>query len=130
MLNLISFFIRFLPRFPDDWRDDNDWVVTLLATNRIFFLTRNNDALKSIFVLLCALITNEKWFIELKITLYTYCGYTVRNNHFFSKNFNFDLPRKIIFFKGKNRENWLAVNNCNFTRKIVEKYLGEKFVKF
>ena len=61
--------------------------------------------------------------------------HTVRNLHFLSKKFNFDNPRKLSnFFGVKTRENlvvldFLAVDNFDFTRKIVKKILGEKLVK-
>ena len=54
---------------------------------------------------------------------------------FFVQKFNFDLPRKIVeLFWVKTRENaavldFLAVDNFDFTRKIVKKMLGEKLVK-
>ena len=54
---------------------------------------------------------------------------------FFVQKFNFDFPRKLsIFFGRKTRENvvvldFLAVDNFDFTRKIVKKNLGEKLVK-
>ena len=54
---------------------------------------------------------------------------------FFVQKFNFDFPRKLsIFLSGKTRENvvvldFLAVDNFDFTRKIVKNILGEKLVK-
>ena len=55
---------------------------------------------------------------------------------FFVQKFNFDFPEKIVSFFGgwKTRENvvvldFLAVDNFDFTRKIVKKNLGEKLVK-
>ena len=55
---------------------------------------------------------------------------------FFSvQKFNFGFPRKIVeLFWVKNRENaavldFLAVDNFDFTRKIVKNILGEKLVK-
>ena len=54
---------------------------------------------------------------------------------FFVQKFNFDFPRKLSIFWGwKTRENvvvldLLAVDNFDFTRKIVKKNLGEKLVK-
>ena len=49
---------------------------------------------------------------------------------------NFDFTRKIVKkkFGSKTRENvgvldFLAVDNFDFTRKIVKKILGEKLVK-
>ena len=49
---------------------------------------------------------------------------------------NFDFPRKIVnfYFGWKTREivvvlGFLAVDNFVFTRKIVKKNLGEKLVK-
>ena len=54
---------------------------------------------------------------------------------FFVQKFNFDFPRKLlIFFGWKTRENvvvldFLAVDNFDFTRKIVKKKFGEKLVK-
>ena len=54
----------------------------------------------------------------------------------FSAVDNFDFTRKIVKKKlgRKNRENvvvldFLAVDNIDFTRKIVKKILGEKLVK-
>ena len=64
--------------------------------------------------------------------------HTVRNLQFLSKNSTFGFPRKLSIFLGeKARENvvvldFLAVDNFDFTRKIVKKNLGEKcwgFVK-
>jgi len=58
--------------------------------------------------------------------------HTVRNLHFLSKKFNFDNPRKLSnFFGVKTRENLvvldiLAVDNFDFTRKIVKKNFGKK----
>ena len=55
---------------------------------------------------------------------------------FFVQRFNFDFPRKLSIFLGwKTRENvvvldFLAVDNFDFTRKIVKKNLGEKLVKW
>ena len=54
---------------------------------------------------------------------------------FFVQKFNFDFPRKLSIFLGwKTRENVvvldiLAVDNFDFTRKIVKKILDEKLVK-
>ena len=54
---------------------------------------------------------------------------------FLVQKFNFDFPRKLsIFLAGKPRENvvvlnFVAVDNFDFTRKIVKKNLGEKLVK-
>ena len=54
---------------------------------------------------------------------------------FFVQKFNFDFPRKLSIFWGwKSRENVvglgsLAVDNFDFTRKIVKENLGEKLVK-
>ena len=54
---------------------------------------------------------------------------------FFVQKFNFDFPRKLSIFWGeKTRENvvvldFLAVDNFDFTRKIIKKNLGEKLVK-
>ena len=62
-------------------------------------------------------------------------AHTVRNLHFLSKNSNFDSPRKIVeLFWVKTRENaavwdFLAVDNFEFTKKIVKNILGEKLVK-
>ena len=64
----------------------------------------------------------------------------IRHSHcskssFFVQNFNFDSLRKLsIFFGWKTRENvvvldFLAVDNFDFTRKILKKNLGEKLVK-
>ena len=57
--------------------------------------------------------------------------HTVRNLHFLSKN---STLISWDFFGWKTRENvvvldFLAVDNFNFTRKIVKKILGEKLVK-
>ena len=62
-------------------------------------------------------------------------GHTVRNLHFLVQKFNFDFPRKFVeSFWEKTRENaavldFLAIDNLDFTRKIVKKVLGEKLVK-
>ena len=54
---------------------------------------------------------------------------------FFVQKFNFEFPRKIVEFVWvKTRENtavldFLAVDNFDFTRKIVKNILGEKLVK-
>ena len=62
-------------------------------------------------------------------------AHTVRNLHFLSKKFHFDFPRKIVeLFWVKTHENaavldFLAVDNFDFTRKIVKTILGEKLVK-
>ena len=62
--------------------------------------------------------------------------HTVRNFFFFVKKFNFDFQRKIVeLLWVKTRENaaavldFLAVDNVDFTRKMVKKKLGEKLVK-
>ena len=53
----------------------------------------------------------------------------------FCPKFNFDFPTKLSIFLGwKTRENvvvldFLAVDNFDFTRKIVKRNLGEKLVK-
>ena len=53
----------------------------------------------------------------------------------FVQKFNFDFPIKLSIFWGwKTRENvvvldFLAVDNFDFTRKIVKKVWGEKLVK-
>ena len=61
-----------------------------------------------------------------------------RNLQFFVQKFNFDFPRKIVeLLSVKTRENaenaavwdYLAVDNFDFTRKIVKKNLGKKLVK-
>ena len=56
---------------------------------------------------------------------------TVRNLHFLSKNSTFDFSRKLLIFLGGEKlpENvvvldFLAVDNFNFTRKIVKKKIG------
>ena len=60
--------------------------------------------------------------------------HTVRNLHFWSK-IQLWLPEKIVDFNGwKTRENvvvldLVAVDNFDFTRKMVKKILGEKVVK-
>ena len=61
--------------------------------------------------------------------------HTVWYLHFFVQKFSFDIPRKIVqLFWVKTRENaavldFLAVDNFDFTRKIVKKNLGQKLVK-
>ena len=61
----------------------------------------------------------------------THCS----KSSFFVQKFNFDFPRKLSIFWGeKTRENvvvldFLAVDNFDFTRKIVNKKFGEKLVK-
>ena len=61
----------------------------------------------------------------------THCS----KSSFFVQKFNFDFPEKIVdFFRWKTRENvvvldFLAVDNFDFTRKIVKQNLGEKLVK-
>ena len=61
----------------------------------------------------------------------THCS----KSSFFVQKFNFDFLRKLLIFLGwKTRENvgvldFLAVDNFDFTRKIVKKNLGEKLVK-
>ena len=52
----------------------------------------------------------------------------------FVQKFNFDFPRKLSLFGWKTRENvvvldFLAVDNFDFTRKIVKKIFSEKLVK-
>ena len=65
------------------------------------------------------------------MSFFTHCS----KSSFFVQKFNFDFPRKIIeLFLVKTRENAavldiLAVDNFDFTRKIVKKILGEKLVK-
>ena len=67
----------------------------------------------------------------LKIATITHCS----KASFFVQKFNFDFPRKIVeLFWVKTRENaavwdFLAVDNFDFTRKIVKKNLSEKLVK-
>ena len=60
--------------------------------------------------------------------------HTVRNVHFLSKNSTLISRENCRFFLVKTRENvvaldFLAVDNFDFTRKIVKKILGEKLVK-
>ena len=61
--------------------------------------------------------------------------HTVRNLHFLSKNSTFISRNNCRSFLGwKTREivvvlDFLAVDNFDFTRKIVKKFLGEKLVK-
>ena len=61
--------------------------------------------------------------------------HTVLNLHFLSKNITMIFPRKIVeLFWVKTRENaavldFLAVDNFDFTRKIVKKILGKKLSK-
>ena len=58
--------------------------------------------------------------------------HTVRNLHILYKKINFDFPRNIVeLFWMKIRENaavldFLAVDNFDFTRKIVNKKFGVK----
>ena len=59
--------------------------------------------------------------------------HTVRYLRFFVQKFNIEFPEKKIFWM-KTRENaavldFLAVENFDFTRKIVKNILGEKLVK-
>ena len=62
-------------------------------------------------------------------------NYVLHHSHcskssFFAQKFNFDYPKKIVeLFWVKTRENaavldFLAVDNFDFTRKIVKKNLG------
>ena len=61
----------------------------------------------------------------------THCS----KSSFVVQKFNFDFPRKVVqLFWVKTRENaavldFLAVDNFDFTRKIVKQILGEKLVK-
>ena len=60
--------------------------------------------------------------------------HTIRNLHFLSKNSTLICRENCRFFGLKTRENvvvldFLAVENFDFTRKIVKKNLGKKFVK-
>ena len=61
-------------------------------------------------------------------TVCTHCS----KSSFFVQKFDFDFPRKLlIFFGWKTRENvvvldFLAVDNFDFTRKIVKKIFGWK----
>ena len=61
----------------------------------------------------------------------THCS----KSSFVVQKFNFDFPRKVVqLFWVKTRENaavldFLAVDNFDFTRKIVKPILGEKLVK-
>ena len=60
--------------------------------------------------------------------------HTVRNLHIWSKNSTLISRENCRFFGWKTRENvvildFLAVDNFDFTRKIVKKNLGEKLVK-
>ena len=69
------------------------------------------------------------------LCLATKVRHTFRNLHFLSKNSTMISREKLsIFFGWKTRENvvvldFLAVDNFDFTRKIVKKNLGEKLVK-
>ena len=68
---------------------------------------------------------------KLTIVKTTHCS----KSSFCVQKFNSDFPRKLsIFFWVKTRENvvvfdFLAVDNFDFTRKIVKTILGEKLVK-
>ena len=59
-------------------------------------------------------------------------GHTVQNLHFLFQKFNFDFPRKFVeSFWEKTRENaavldYIAVDNFDFTRKIVKKKIWVK----
>ena len=60
--------------------------------------------------------------------------HTVRNLHFLSKNSTLISRENSRFFVVKTHENvvfldFLAADNFDFTRKIVNKTLGEKLVK-
>ena len=61
----------------------------------------------------------------------THCS----KSSFVVQKFNFDFPRKVVqLFWVKTRENaavldFLAVDNFEFTKKIVKNILGEKLVK-
>ena len=61
----------------------------------------------------------------------THCS----KSSFVVQKFNFDFPRKVVqLFWVKTRENaavldFLAVDNFDFTRKIVKKNFVEKLVK-
>ena len=88
---------------------------------------------------------NSKEFRINSLKLYTRCpnkfwiyklqNHTVRNLHFLSKNSTLISRENCRFFFGwKTRENvavlgFLAVDNFDFTRKIIKKNLGEKLVK-
>ena len=61
-------------------------------------------------------------------------SHTVRNLHFLSENSTLIFRENCRFFGWKTRENtvvldFLALDNFDFTRKIVKKKLGEKLVK-
>ena len=69
--------------------------------------------------------------LDTKNTIRTHCS----KLSLFVQKFNFDFTKKLsIFCVWKTRENvvvldFLAVDNFDFTRKIVKKNLGEKLVK-
>ena len=70
-----------------------------------------------------------------KIQLCCLCHSHCSKSSFFVQKFNFDFPKKLsIFLEWKTRENvvvwnFLAVDNFDFTRKIVKKNLSEELVK-
>ena len=69
--------------------------------------------------------------LDTKNTIRTHCS----KFSLFVQKFNFDFPKKLpIFCVWKTRENvvvldFLAVDNFDFTRKIVKKIWVEKLVK-
>ena len=73
--------------------------------------------------------------LENKVTIFEHCYCTLLEIFICVQKFNFDFPRKIVeLFWLKTREyaavlDFLAVDNFDFTRKIVKKKLGEKFVQ-
>ena len=74
---------------------------------------------------------NAPLLINAQFLINSHCS----KSSFFVQKFNFDFPRKLSILLGwKTRENvvvldFLAVDNFDFTRKIVKKNLGEKLVK-
>ena len=74
------------------------------------------------------------WQIRIPDSLLNIKG-NLKNSWTFVQKINFDFPRKVVeLFWVKTRENaavldFLAVDNFDFTRKIVKKMLGEKLVK-
>ena len=72
--------------------------------------------------------------MEVKINFYNFFAHCSKSS-FFCPKIQLWLPEKIVdFFEWKTRENvvvldFLAVDNFDFTRKIIKTILGEKLVK-
>ena len=86
-------------------------------------------------LLLCKKSLKLHFCLRDKISLALPCRAHCSKSSFFVQKFYFDFPRKLSIFWGlKTREtvvvlDFLAVDNFDFTRKIVKKNLGEKLVK-